>query len=53
MYRKIIHAVVALILFAIPVVLQVKGGWQDISIGALLNLIYLTLSQIYSPTAKA
>lgn len=53
MIRKIIHAVVALVLFAIPVVLQIKGGWQDITIGGLLNLIYLALSQIYSPTAKA
>ena len=53
MIRKITHAVIALVLFAIPYALQIKGGWQDVTVGGLLNLVYLALSQIYSPTVKA
>ena len=49
--NKIIHWVAFIVCMAIPVVLQVHGSWQDITIGAVLNAIYLWASQKLNPTA--
>ena len=53
MLRKIIHAVIAFVLFLIPLLLNSKAQFLDVSIGAILNLIYLSLSQWVSPTTSA
>ena len=51
MYNKIVHAVMAVILFAIPVVLSSHSGVLDLTVGGILNAMYLYVSQIAYPTA--
>lgn len=51
MQNKFVHAVVAVIIFSIPVLLQVHSGVWDMTIGGVLNAIYLYLSQLIKPTA--
>jgi hypothetical protein len=48
--NKIIHLIVSVICFAIPLVLTIHGTWQDITVGAVLNAIYLYVSQKVNPT---
>ena len=42
-WKSLLHGVIALVLFAIPAVLAIHGSWQDLTIGGILNLIYLHL----------
>lgn len=51
MNNKIVHAVMAFVLFAIPVVQATHAGFLQITIGGLLNAAYLWASQIVNPTA--
>jgi hypothetical protein len=53
MQNKFIHSVVAVLLFAIPVILQSHSGVLDLTVGGLLNAIYLYISQLYKPTVAA
>jgi hypothetical protein len=52
MYNKFIHFIAAIVLFAIPVILGSHAGFLDITIGSILNGIYLYFSQITNPTAS-
>lgn len=51
MSNKFVHAVVSVILFSIPVALASHSGLLDVTIGGILNAIYLYLSQKVNPTA--
>lgn len=50
MTNKIFHAIAAVILFAIPVIFASHNGILDLTIGGLLNAIYLAVSQYVNPT---
>lgn len=49
--NKIIHWVVAFIVFAVPLILMSHSPYLDISIGAILNGLYLWASHYINPTA--
>ena len=51
MSNKIIHAIVAVLVFAIPVVLNSHAPFLDITVSSVLNAFYLYLSQLINPTA--
>jgi hypothetical protein len=51
MKNKIIHAIAAFILFVAPFALSIHGTWQDLTLGGILNLLYLTASQYLNPTS--
>lgn len=53
MTNKVFHAVAAIILFAIPVILSSHNGALDLTIGGVLNALYLAASQYVNPTAPA
>lgn len=50
MSNKILHATAAVILFAIPVIFASHNGILDLTIGGVLNAIYLAISQYVNPT---
>lgn len=51
MKNKIIHVVAAFVLFAVPAIVNSHAAFQDITIGSILNAVYLYCSQIVNPTA--
>lgn len=51
MFNKIIHAVAAIVLFGIPIVLSSHNGYLDLTVGGILNAVYLAVSQWIKPTA--
>lgn len=52
MLNKIIHAIAAVVLFGIPIILSTHNGVLDLTIGGILNAVYLALSQYIKPTAS-
>jgi len=50
MLNKIIHALAAVILFTIPVIISSHSASLDLTVGGILNLIYLSVSQFLYPT---
>ena len=48
--NKIIHLVASVVCFAIPLLLQLHSGVENITLGMLLNAIYLFASQQLNPT---
>lgn len=51
MNNKIFHLAASLVVFAIPLVVGIHAGWLDLTIGGVLNAIYLAASQYLKPTA--
>ena len=51
MKNKIYHAVLAVVLFAIPMILVGNFSWLNLTVGGVLNAIYLYVSQLANPTA--
>jgi len=49
--NKIIHWVVSLVLFGVPLIVATHSPLLDITIGAILNGIYLWASHKANPTA--
>lgn len=50
MTNKIVHWVASIILFGVPVLIASHSPFLDISIGAILNALYLWVSHTVNPT---
>lgn len=50
MKNKIIHWIAAVVLFGIPVILSTHSPILDLTVGGLLNGLYLWLSHLVNPT---
>lgn len=51
MTNKIIHWLASIVLFGIPMILASHSTILDLTVGGLLNAIYLAVSQLVKPTA--
>lgn len=51
--NKAIHWLASIILFGIPILLATHSPFLDVSVGAILNAIYLYVSQKVNPTVSA
>ena len=49
--NNILHWVAVVACFSIPVILQIHGQWQDITLGGALSAVYLYLSRFLPPVA--
>jgi len=49
-YNKIMHLVASVVCFAIPIMLSMHSGVETITVGAILNAVYLYCSQLLNPT---
>lgn len=50
MNNKVIHLIASVVLFGIPMILASHSTFLDLTVGGLLNAIYLAVSQIVKPT---
>ncbi len=50
MANKIIHCVASILLFGIPVIVSSHSPTLDLTLGGVLNALYLALSQYIRPT---
>jgi len=41
--NPIVHAIVAIVLFALPLVISSGGSWQSLTLGGVLMIIYKAL----------
>lgn len=50
--NKIIHWVAAVVLFGIPLIISSHSPILDLTIGGVLNAVYLAVSHHINPTAS-
>lgn len=53
MTNKIIHWIAAFVLFGIPLILATHAPVLDLTVGGVLNAVYLWVSQKVNPTVSA
>lgn len=50
MSNKIIHWIASIILFGVPIILSSHTAYLDVTVGGILNAVYLAISQWAKPT---
>ena len=53
MLNKVYHLIASVVCFGIPLALSIHGTWQDLTLGGILNAIYLLASHYLNPTTSA
>ncbi len=48
--NKIVHGFVALLVYAIPVLISAHPGFLDLTLSTIVNAFYLCLSHLINPT---
>lgn len=51
--NKIIHWTAAILFFGVPIVTMTHSPLLDLTVGAILNAVYLWASHVINPTVNA